>query len=118
MNLKPPFLLLYICHFALAQLESQTAHLTSLKSNPEMLLSKADVLAIDTSYNNVKKIWIARRKAGHTGLAMLADAKGLGKMEQKEFFEDELGIEFDSPELEELLKTPSTTSVLGKRKAL
>lgn len=82
-----------------------------------MLLSKSDVLAIDTSYITIKKIWIARRKAGFNGLAMLADARGLGKVEQKEFFEDELGIEFDSPELEELLKAPPTTSVLGKRKA-
>jgi len=83
-----------------------------------MLLSKADALAIDTSYINVKKIWIARRKAGYNGLALLADAKGLGKPEQNEFFEDELGIEFDSPELEELLKAPTTTTVLGKRKAV
>lgn len=82
-----------------------------------MLLSKSDVLAIDSSYLSVKKIWIARRKAGLSGLALLADARGLGKTEQKEFFEEELGIEFDSPELEELLKSAPSTTVLGKRKA-
>lgn len=83
-----------------------------------MLLSKSDVIAIDNSYISVKKIWIARRKAGLNGLGLIADARGLDKTQQKVFFEEELGIEFDSPELEEMLKPPTTTTVLGKRKAL
>lgn len=82
-----------------------------------MLLSKSDVIAIDASYLTVKKVWMARRKAGYSAMALLADAKSLGKAEQKDFFEEEMGIEFDPPELDGLLKPTPSTTVLGKRKA-
>lgn len=82
-----------------------------------MLLSKSDVVAIDSAYISVKKIWMARRKAGIAGMDLIAGARALGKPEQKEFFEEELSIEFDPPELEALLKPAPTSSVLGKRKA-
>lgn len=82
-----------------------------------MLLSKTDIQVIDASFASVKKIWMARRKAGLNSLALIADARSIGKAEQKEFFEEELGIEFDPPELEDLLKPATTSSVLGKRKA-
>ncbi|KAK9896939.1 TBPIP-domain-containing protein [Cystobasidium minutum MCA 4210] len=100
-----------------ADVDSQAAHLASLKSNPDMLLSKTDIQVIDASFASVKKIWMARRKAGLNSLALIADARSIGKAEQKEFFEEELGIEFDPPELEDLLKPATTSSVLGKRKA-
>lgn len=102
-----------------SQLESQSAHLTSLKSDPSMLLSKADITAIDASFATIKKIWITRRKAGLEACNVIVDAKGLTKSEQKEFLEEEIGIENDSARLEELLKPPQANgTVLGKRKAV
>jgi hypothetical protein len=80
-----------------------------------MLLSKTDIQSIDASFLKVKKIWITRRKAGLEACNTILEAKEIPKPEQKEFLEEELGIEYDSEHLEALLKPPA--QVLGKRKA-
>ena len=65
-----------------------------------MLLSKADITAIDSSYASVKKTWLTYRKAGLEACDMLTEPLGLSKEAAKEWLIEEQGIEFDDEKLD------------------
>ena len=89
---------------ASATLASTSAHLASLRSDPFMLLSKAGITAIDSSYASVRKVWLERRKMGIEIGEMVTEPLGLSKQAAREWLVEEQGIEFDGEALDALAK--------------
>ena len=102
---------------ASATLASTSAHLASLRSDPSMLLSKADITAIDSSYASVRKIWLERRKMGIELGEMVTEPLGLSKQAAREWLVEEQGIEFDGEALDALAKPQMVVRKPVKRKA-
>lgn len=95
-----------------ADITQQSSHLTALRENPSMMLSTADIKAVDGEFEKVRKVWITRRKAGKEMGQIVLDASG----ESKEWLVDEMGIEEDTDELLKLLQ-PQVRPKAVKRKA-
>lgn len=68
------------------------------------MLSKTEIASIDATFSAVKKVWLQRRRAGHTICETLTDAMSLKKEAAREWLVEEQGIEFDGNGLDELAK--------------
>ena len=80
-----------------------------------MLLSKVDVTAIDSTFENIRKIWLARRRAGNEICNIVLEANQVSKEAAKDWLEEEHGIEFDDDRLDQLVKAPQSKKI-PKRK--
>ena len=89
-------------------------HLKTLRENPSMMLSKADCISIDSSFERIRKIWLARRKAGEEICSIVLDAHQIGKAGAREWLEETQGIEFDSERLDQLKKPAVVVSLKRK----
>jgi hypothetical protein len=69
-----------------------------------MLLSKADITAIDNTYASVRKTWLIYRKAGLEACEMVTEPLGVNKDSAREWLIEEQGIEFDDEALDKLAK--------------
>jgi len=97
------------------QFAKHTSRLEKYRANPSMMPNKADIATIDNNFNNVKKVWMQRRKAGQSMCDILTDAMQLDQVAAREWLEEEQGIEFDGETLE-LLTRPTQTAFQKKRK--